>query len=154
MIVVIDMQPGSASRSRSNRIFFPWTVALVGDPDLNYVKLIRPTLESVIASFETVASIAKLSDLQVSRGHVQAVIVIADGFSGLPKVYRALRSFRHKHPEVAMLVFSSRVVSDDYTTDRGGIFDVVLRLPITTGQMIGAMIQADINNRHWCAKNE
>lgn len=146
---MLNSQPDGACRVRSSSLFIPWSVALVGDPDQISAEVIQPTLECICASFEKVASVAKLAELQGSRGHVQAVIVIADSFSGLPSIYRDLRNFRQKHPDVAILVLSSRLMNDDYTTDRGSILDVVLRLPITRGQMIGAMIQADINNRHW-----
>lgn len=148
-VVMAHIRSDDGHGECSGALKIPKHVALVGDHGKDSARVIRQTLEGFFVDFTVVESIAKLAELQSSRKRTQVAMVLVDSLGSLTNLYEDLRNFRQKYRDVAFLFLSEFWVSYGDTVEQRDIFDVVLRFPVTSGQLVGSLIQAEESRRCW-----
>ena len=90
-----------------------------------------------------------LQDAQADWRRWSMLLLAADDVGGITEVIDNLLMLRRKVPGLPVLLFTSQVRSDDFSTERLMLCDVTVRLPSPPAHFRAALIEATKNNRLW-----
>lgn len=99
------------------------------------------------AGVATCNSVARLKVSQSERCAVTHLIVNADAFEDVNDLVKTLASFRKRNGEHAVMLTSSKLVSNDLGAERRAICDVSLRFPLSHNRLVNGILAATANNR-------
>ncbi|MEY3959469.1 MAG: hypothetical protein ACKO56_02040 [Paracoccaceae bacterium] len=81
--------------------------------------------------------------------HWSMLIIEIEGFGGITAVIGKLLMLREEHPDLPIILASTRMAAHDFTTERLPICDSSLALPCTAGDLYVAVENAVANNLIW-----
>lgn len=95
------------------------------------------------ASISNVHHLQNVSDLGVGFTHV---LVNIDAFDDIETGVEALIAYRSSAPDLVVLVCSEIVGGDDFGSERAGICDATLKLPISLPRLVDGLMKAYLNH--------
>ena len=93
-----------------------------------------------------------IGEVMARRPAFGMLVIDIDGFGGPDLVVARLMDLRKRHPSLPVIVISSEVRFNDFTTERLAICDVTLRAPISSAALELALAEASVNNLLWQAR--
>jgi hypothetical protein len=86
--------------------------------------------------------------------HWSLLIIEVEGFGGVTAVIAKLLMLREEHPDLPIILASTRMAAHDFTAERLQICDSSLALPCTVGDLHVAVENAVANNLIWQKRQE
>lgn len=81
--------------------------------------------------------------------HWSLLIIEIEGFGGVTAVISKLMMLREEHPDLPIILASTRMAAHDFTAERLPICDASLALPCTAADLHVAAMNAVTNNLIW-----
>jgi hypothetical protein len=81
--------------------------------------------------------------------HWSMLIIEIEGFGGITAVIAKLLMLREEHPDLPIILASTRMAAHDFTTERLPICDSSMALPCTAADLHVAVENAVSNNLIW-----